>query len=193
MAAFHRRRCNVKIDFSEVSDEMTVGLSEPPSSEDEEGEGQEAGNCRAIPIPDEVDGWESPTADTISASPSPPISLAVFMIVFTWALIPSNSWDSLTASLRSLFQHAFTVSDVSSSIASFMNVIASAMVKDFQQSKMLRSGLASMAARILSNTNLVYIALTQRFFTLYNHPLLAINGFASSCVPSLSCFLSMCS
>ncbi|KFD45774.1 hypothetical protein M513_13352 [Trichuris suis] len=68
MAAFHRRRCNVKIDFSEVSDEMTVGLSEPPSSEDEEGEGQEAGNCRAIPIPDEVDGWESPTADTYSLS-----------------------------------------------------------------------------------------------------------------------------
>ncbi|KFD63715.1 hypothetical protein M514_24068 [Trichuris suis] len=68
-----------------------------------------------------------------------------------------------------------------------MNVMASAMVKDFQQSKMLRSGLAAMAARIISNTNLV------RLLILYNHPLLAANGFASSCVSSLSCFICICS
>ncbi|KFD66058.1 hypothetical protein M514_21734 [Trichuris suis] len=64
MAAFCPRLCNDTMDYSEVSDEMTVGLSEPSSCEDE-GKGHEADDCWVTSIADEVDGWESFTATRI--------------------------------------------------------------------------------------------------------------------------------
>ncbi|KFD60467.1 hypothetical protein M514_27347 [Trichuris suis] len=112
------------MDCSEISDEMTIGLSEPPSSEAEEGEGQEAGNCWATSIADQVDGWESPTADTI-----------IIHYFFSGSLQEAEDFTKLVQCPARPFR---------------------------------------------------------RFFVLHNHLLVGINGFASSCVPSLSCFLRIC-
>jgi hypothetical protein len=66
-------------------------------------------------------------------NPSLPTSLAVLMI-FIFSQIPGKTLKSLTPSLHRFFQHAFTVSGFSSSVAALIKVIASAMLNDFQQS-----------------------------------------------------------
>jgi hypothetical protein len=68
----------------------------------------------------------------MSTNSPPPTSLAVRMIFFTSPSIPGKPLKSWTASLQKLFQHALTVSGFNSSTAAMMDVIASAMVKDFQ-------------------------------------------------------------
>jgi len=96
----------------------------------------------------------------MSTNPSPPTSLAVWMIFFTSPSIPGKPLKSLTALLHKFFQHALTVSGFNSSIAALMKVISSAMLKDFKQFLTWSFGSASMAARNIFKTWRGYEALT---------------------------------
>jgi len=101
----------------------------------------------------------STSSSIMSTNPSPPSYLAVWMILFTSPSITGKPLKSLTASLHEFFQHAMAVCGFNSSIAALMNVIASSLLKDFQQSMTWSFGSASFAAPIVSKTWGLYSAL----------------------------------